>query len=71
MLAIVVRENMKLGDLDSADLQRFVLNGRVFHSFGAIKVKARSLYVLRWLGGCTGSSLSDERNVLDGELRGD
>ena len=31
----------------------------VFHSFGAT-------YVLRWQRGCTSSSLSDERNVLDG-----
>ena len=51
---------------DSADLQRFILNGRVFHSFGAIKEKARSPYVLRWQQGCTSSSLSNERNVLDG-----
>ena len=51
---------------DSADLQRFILNGRVFHSFGAIKEKASSLYVLRWQRGCTSSSLSQERDVLDG-----
>ena len=50
---------------DSAELQRFIVNGRVFHSFGAIKEKARSPYVLRWQRGCTSSSLSDERNVLD------
>ena len=42
---------------DSADLQRFILNGRVFHSFGK---KVRSPYVLRWQWGCTSSSLSDE-----------
>ena len=51
---------------DSADLQRFILNGRVFHILGAIKEQARSPYVLRWQRGCTSSSLSDERNVLDG-----
>ena len=45
---------------DSANLQRFVLNARVFHSFGAIKGKARSPYVLRWQQGCTsGSQLPD------------
>ena len=47
---------------DSADLHRFILNGRVFHSFGAIKEKACFPYVLIWQQGCTGSSLSDERN---------
>ena len=41
------------------------LHSFVFHSFGAIKEKARSPYVLRWQRGCTSSSLSDERNVLD------
>ena len=42
---------------DSADLQRFILNGRVFHGFGK---KARSPYDLRWQRGCISSSLSDE-----------
>ena len=32
----------------------------------AVKEKARSPYVLRWQRGCTSSSLSNERNVLDG-----
>ena len=50
---------------ESAELQRFILNGRVLNSFGAIKEKARSPYVLRWQQGCTSSSLSDERNVLN------
>ena len=58
----VLRVDLK----DSADSQRVILNGRVFYSFGAIKEKARSPYVLRWQRGCTSSSLSDERNVLDG-----
>ena len=50
---------------DSADSQRFILNERVFHSFGAIKEKARSPYVLRRQRGFISSSLSEERNVLD------
>ena len=50
---------------ESAKLQRFILNGRVFHSFGAIKEKAGYPYVLRWQRGCNSSSISDERNVLD------
>ena len=49
----VLRVDLK----DSAELQRFILNGRAFHSFGAIKEKARSPYVLRWQRGCTSSSL--------------
>ena len=52
--------NNRLDLKDSADLHRFILNGRVFHSFGAIKEKARSPYVLTWERGCTSSSLSDE-----------
>ena len=51
---------------DSAELQRFIVNGRVFHSFGAIKEKARSPYVLGWQRRCISRSLSDERYVLDG-----
>ena len=51
---------------DSADLQRFILNGRVFHSSGPTKEKARSPCVLRCQQGCISSCLSDERNVLDG-----
>ena len=58
----VLRVDLK----DSAELQRFIVNGRVFHSFGAIKEKARCPYVLRWQRSCTSSSLSDERYVLDG-----
>ena len=58
----VLRVDLK----DSTELQRFILNGRAFHSFGEIKEKARSPYVLRWQRGCTSSSLSDKRNVLDG-----
>ena len=51
---------------DSADLQPFILNGRVFHSFGPIKEKARSPCVLRCQRGCSSSSLSDKHNALDG-----
>ena len=42
------------------------MGGYSIVSFGAIKEKARSPYVLRWLRGCTRSSLSDERNDSTG-----
>ena len=55
---------------DSADLQCFILNGRVFYSFWLIREKARSPYVLRWQQGCTSSFLSDERNDSTGVKSG-
>ena len=56
---------------DSADLQRFILNGRVFHSrFGGNKGESSFPYVLRWQRGNISSSLSDKRNDSTGVKSG-
>ena len=56
---------------DSADLQRFILNGRVFHSrFGGNKGESSFPYVLRWQQGNISSSLSDKRNDSTGVKSG-
>ena len=53
---------------DSVELQRFLRNRRVFHSFGAVKEKARSPYVLRWQRGCTSSQMQLLRHTYVDEF---
>ena len=66
---ILLRVDLK----DSAALQRFILNGRVFHSrFWGYKGKSSLpiCFTVTWLRGCTRSSLSDERNDSTGVKSG-